>query len=195
MSDLPRIGPALAAALLLEGCPAAAEDLTSASFRLRGAHLASLAATMSGSGPRFAGSGAALGQADALGFAGRGDSLRTSAPGFWPIAAGGLPTLDVDGDGLPSWLDPDDDDDGLLDQHETATGSFVSAGDTGSDPTVADSDGDGVDDGVEVDLGTDPNDPDSTPAIPLAPPLGLALLALALLAAPRWLRRNPGGSP
>jgi hypothetical protein len=173
---------------------AAGGELTSASFRLRGAHFGALAAEQLASpGPRFSGSGVAVGQADAVGFAGGSSALETSAPGFWPIVAGGLASLDLDGDGLAAWLDPDDDDDGLLDEVETNTGVFVSASDTGSDPTNPDSDGDGVDDGTEVSIGTDPNDPDSTPQIPLAPPLALALLALLLGGAPRWLGRRPGG--
>ena len=40
----------------------------------------------------------------------------------------------------------DTDGDGVLDIHETGTGTFVSATDTGTDPRVADTDGDGVDD-------------------------------------------------
>ena len=70
---------------------------------------------------------------------------------------------------------------------------FVSGVDTGTDPTNPDSDGDGVDDGTEVNVGTDPNDAGSTPQIPVVPPLALALLALALAYAPRWLNWRPGG--
>ena len=46
-------------------------------------------------------------------------------------------------------IDPeaDTDGDGVLDIHETGTGTFVDANDTGSDPRAADSDGDGVEDG------------------------------------------------
>jgi len=51
----------------------------------------------------------------------------------------------------------DTDEDGLPDTVETVTGVFVSARDTGTDPTKADTDGDGVSDGVEVQYGTDPN--------------------------------------
>jgi len=47
----------------------------------------------------------------------------------------------------------DADADGLLDAVETGTGAFVSAGDTGTSPVRADSDGDGLRDGDEV-LGT-----------------------------------------
>jgi hypothetical protein len=61
-------------------------------------------------------------------------------------------------------------------------------------PRFSGSDGDGVDDGTEVNVGSDPNDAGSTPQIPLLPPLGLALLTLALAAAPRMLRRTHGDS-
>ena len=50
---------------------------------------------------------------------------------------------------------------------ETDSGNFVSANDTGSDPLVADTDGDGYNDS-KVTVGTDPNSPDSFP-ISMAP--------------------------
>lgn len=53
-------------------------------------------------------------------------------------------------------LDTDVDNDGLLGSVETNTGVFVDASDTGTDPQNADTDGDGVDDGAEVEAGTDP---------------------------------------
>ncbi len=62
----------------------------------------------------------------------------------------GAPVLDTDLDGLPDAI-------------ETGTGTFVDAGDTGTDPGAQDTDGDGFDDGVEVASGTDPNDINSTP--------------------------------
>jgi hypothetical protein len=62
----------------------------------------------------------------------------------------GAPVLDTDLDGLPDAI-------------ETGTGTFVDAGDTGTDPGDQDTDGDGFDDGVEVASGTDPNDINSTP--------------------------------
>ena len=65
--------------------------------------------------------------------------------------------------GLPVWLlfiaaeitlcSKDSDNDRLSDCHETNTGLFVSASDTGTDPNNADTDGDGILDGDEV-LGT-----------------------------------------
>jgi hypothetical protein len=65
--------------------------------------------------------------------------------------------IDTDGDGVPDSIDTDDDNDFLLDVHETNTGEFNSPTDTGTDPLVADSDGDGVNDGLEVEAGTNPN--------------------------------------
>lgn len=61
-----------------------------------------------------------------------------------------------DGDALGNECDTDDDNDFLLDIYETNTGVFVSPTDTGTDPLIADTDGDGVDDGIEVEAGTDP---------------------------------------
>ncbi|NDD57407.1 MAG: hypothetical protein EBZ44_06820, partial [Verrucomicrobia bacterium] len=51
---------------------------------------------------------------------------------------------------------PDTDGDGLADAFETNTGTYVSADNTGTDPTKADTDGDGVSDGSEVAAGTNP---------------------------------------
>jgi hypothetical protein len=51
----------------------------------------------------------------------------------------------------------DSDDDGLLDTHETQTGIFVSATDTGSDPYDSDSSDDGLLDGEVVTAGFNPN--------------------------------------
>jgi len=187
-------GPRIAAAgICLVGltaptlvAPASAGELTSASFRLVGSHLGALGSTgLTSTGPRFSSSGVSLGQSDALGWLGGTSTLTTTAPGFWPVVAGALPSLDVDGDGLASWIDDDDDGDGLLDAVETNTGMFVSSGDTGSDPVNPDSDGDGFGDGEEVAAGTDPNDDDSfpIPQIPLLPTWALAALACALAGA------------
>lgn len=60
-------------------------------------------------------------------------------------------------------ISPDTDGDGLPDTVETGTGVFVSARDTGTDPTKPDTDGDGTSDGIEVLYGTDPNNPAQFP--------------------------------
>ena len=62
-------------------------------------------------------------------------------------------------------LDPDTDDDGLLDGVETNDGSFDDAMvDTGTNPLLEDSDSDDFRDGAEVNLhGTDPNIASSFP--------------------------------
>ena len=160
----------MAVALALLPTGALAGDLTSTSFRLRGAHLSAAAGTE-----------ASVGQPEAIGFGASGSSLRTSAPGFWPIVAGELPQLDPDGDLIPSYLDDDDDGDGLLDVVETGTGVFVSPTDTGTDPLDPDSDGDGASDGLEVAAGTDPNDPASTPVATPALSGGARLLLVLIL--------------
>jgi hypothetical protein len=87
--------------------------------------------------------------------------------------------LDADGDTLTNLeeftngTDPKSDDtdkDGLKDNVETNTGTWVSVADTGTNPKNADSDRDGLNDGVETntntfvsatDTGTDPNKKDS----------------------------------
>ena len=87
----------------------------------------------------------------------------------------------------------DRDEDSLGNGVETNTGIFIDANDTGSNPALADSDGDGFDDGVEVAAGSDPNDAGSTPAppVPLLAPLPALILAGGLLLAMRQgLRRR-----
>ncbi len=171
--------------LLLAAGPSAAGELSSATFRLRGANLngGSRAALQSTApSPRFAGSGVALGQSGALGFSGGAASLTSAAPGFWPIAAGQFPNLDVDGDGLQAFADPDDDNDGLLDAVETNTGTFASPQDTGTDPLDPDSDGDGFADGLEVARGSDPTQAGSVPPPLIATPALHGVAPLTLLA-------------
>jgi hypothetical protein len=103
-----------------------------------------------------------------------------------PDASNDLQT-DTDADTQGDACDADDDDDGLLDFYETATGLYVSPFETGSDPLVADSDGDGFPDGLEVAQGSDPGDPLSIPvaAVP-GLPLGGALALGASLSALAW---------
>jgi arylsulfatase A-like enzyme len=55
----------------------------------------------------------------------------------------------------------DTDGDGLRDSVETGTGIYRGEQDTGTDPNVADSDGDWVPDGIEVASNTNPNDSSS----------------------------------
>ena len=61
-------------------------------------------------------------------------------------------TNDLDGDGLANWK-------------ETGTGIFISPVNTGSNPNLADTDHDGILDGLEVANRTDPNNPDTTPPV------------------------------
>lgn len=53
------------------------------------------------------------------------------------------------------------DEDGLRDSVETNTGVYLSATDTGTNPAIADSDGDSLPDGMELNLGTVPTNPAS----------------------------------
>jgi hypothetical protein len=85
------------------------------------------------------------------------------------------------GSGTRMALDRDEDD--LVNGVETGTGVFVGAGDTGSDPALKDTDGDGFEDGEEVFFwNSDPNDPNDPNAkeVPSVSALGLSVLAGAL---------------
>ena len=104
--------------------------------------------------------------------------------------------------GAPTVIHPiygvliDTDGDGVADQFETRTGIYVSPEDTGTDPDFADTDGDGFEDGREIELGTDPNDPASfpLPQVPVLPDSGVLALMGAMLAtgigAARWGSRR-----
>ncbi|MEO1830888.1 MAG: hypothetical protein ABGZ08_00030, partial [Akkermansiaceae bacterium] len=48
----------------------------------------------------------------------------------------------------------DTDGDGILDEAETNTGTYIDANDTGTDPLNPDTDGDGFNDGLEALLST-----------------------------------------
>jgi hypothetical protein len=73
---------------------------------------------------------------------------------------GALAFADNDADGIPDATDPDDDNDGLSDLDEI--------NDIGTDPLVADTDGDGLADGFEVNYRPNPADT-YTPAWDLNP--------------------------
>ena len=62
----------------------------------------------------------------------------------------GVNNNDTDGDGITDDTDTDDDGDGLDDVVETNTGTYVSASNTGTNPLVADTDGDTYSDFDEV---------------------------------------------
>ncbi len=104
-----------------------------------------------------------------------GDGLADDLDGF----------IDVDGDGVPNFIDVDSDNDGLTDREEiwmNGDGDYdpsSSGGDT--DFTNPDSDGDGVNDGAEVLAGANPLDPNYTPnGVPVGAPWTLGLLVLLL---------------
>jgi subtilisin-like proprotein convertase family protein len=94
-------------------------------------------------------------------------------------------TLTIHGFSNPLIIDSDGD--GLPDVYEDNSGVFVDATQTGTDPNNPDTDGDGVPDGVEVLLGTDPNNPLDFPTFPLS----WTWLAVALVAGGILKLRGP----
>ncbi|MDJ0852396.1 MAG: hypothetical protein QNK04_28835 [Myxococcota bacterium] len=83
----------------------------------------------------------------------------------------------------------DRDQDTLLNGVETNTGEFVDENDTGSNPAMVDTDGDGFDDDIEVfnlPNATDPNDPLSFPGGPSGVP-SLSAIGLGALAGALWI--------
>lgn len=169
--------------------PAHAATLTSASYRhVHGAPVSvaantDTALTSTAASPGIGSLEISVGEAPTVAPSGGSADLVSVFPGLWSAflgSQGGYAGLDLDADLVAFFLDPDDDGDGLLDYVETATGVFVSALDTGTNPFVADTDGDGFSDGAEVLAASDPTDPLSTPAA--APvPLAGALVQLGLL--------------
>ena len=138
---------ACSALVLLAASPAAAEDLVSPSYRLRGLHVATtgpawLASTAPA--PTIWAVGVSVGQPEAIGWGLPAAGLETSWPGFWPLVVGAFPNHDFDGDGIPSLTDTDDDADGASDAAELAG--------LGSNPLDPDSDGDGLCDGAPSSL-------------------------------------------
>ena len=82
-------------------------------------------------------------------FQGQLDEVRIYVRALSPAEVGALYVLEIG--------DLDSDNDGLDDVHETNTGTFVSATDTGSDPYDSDSSDDGLLDGEVVTAGFNPN--------------------------------------
>jgi hypothetical protein len=93
------------------------------------------------------------------------------------------PKKDTDGDGVPDYLDTDDDNDGLTDKYEEQLDTNPKVADTdgdqssdseelvdGTDPKNDDSDNDGWTDGAEKARGTNPNDPHHHPGGQNTPP-------------------------
>ena len=86
------------------------------------------------------------------------------------------------------------------------TGVYVSPSDTGTDPADPDTDSDGVDDGVEVSFGTDPNEGEGVATRPQSGVVGQRMARLrdgpvrgtvlaVSTATPSWSVPIPGGSP
>jgi hypothetical protein len=90
----------------------------------------------------------------------------------------------------------DRDDDLVPDGVESNSGEYVDLSDTGTSPTLVDTDGDGWDDGDEVyNWGTDPTDaldyPGAPPpSVPSLSPTGIGLLASLLALTVAWTTRT-----
>lgn len=132
--------------------PAFALDLSSASYRIRGASLnggGHPAMVSTAPVPAVGSLGASIGQSEALGFSGSAATLRTLAPGFWPIVGGGFPTLDSDADAIQAFRDncpfaynpAQTDSGGIDDVMPDGIGDACQCGDV---------DDDGVVDGLDV---------------------------------------------
>ena len=87
---------------------AGALELSSASYRILGSNLnggGHAAMVSTAPNPSIGSLGGSIGQSEALGFSGSTLTLRTIAPGFWPIVGGGFPTLDSDADVIAAYRD------------------------------------------------------------------------------------------
>jgi hypothetical protein len=87
---------------------AGAIELSSASYRILGSNLnggGHPAMVSTAASPAIGSLGGSVGQSEALGFSGSALTLRTIAPGFWPIVSGGFPTLDSDADVIAAYRD------------------------------------------------------------------------------------------
>jgi cysteine-rich repeat protein len=82
-----------------------------------------------------------------------------------PVGAAQTVTYTAVPPGSGTRMGVDRDEDTLLNGVETNTGTFVDINDTGTSPALADTDGDGFDDDVEVAGGTDPTDPQDFPVV------------------------------
>lgn len=99
--------------LLLLAQNAPGFEVTSAHYRIRGGNLnggGHAAMVSTAPVPKIGALGGSIGQAEALGWSGSLVSLRTIAPGFWPIVAGGFPNLDADLDVIQAFRDDCVDD-------------------------------------------------------------------------------------
>jgi hypothetical protein len=149
---------ALVALVLFASAPAwltdtaGAVEMSSASYRILGANLnggGHPALVSTAPVPAIGSVGTSIGQSEALGFSGSLATLRTIAPGFWPIVGGGFPTLDSDADAIQSFRDncpfafnPTQTDSGGIDD--------VAADGIGDACQCGDVDDDGIVDALDV---------------------------------------------
>lgn len=96
---------------------------------------------------------------------------------------------DTDGDDIPNNIDDDDDGDGLLDVVESDSGTYVDEDDTGTDPLIADTDGDTYPDGDEVTASSELGYV-SNPTIPNY----FSMAVPGNYATPQWQANGDGGT-
>jgi hypothetical protein len=99
---------ALLSVLALFALQSSAEDLTSASYRLRGGTLSGgggVALQSTAPAPAIGSAGVTIGQSGPIGISTGPTSGITLHAGFWPIAASDAELLDSDGDGIPDASD------------------------------------------------------------------------------------------
>ena len=92
---------------LVVASPSLAATMSSASYRVVGANAnggGSALMLSTAPSPAIGALGASVGQSEALGFSGSLVTLRTIAPGFWPLV-GGFPHLDSDADLIQAFRD------------------------------------------------------------------------------------------
>jgi hypothetical protein len=146
-----RVTVIAAAGALWFASAAGASDMSSTSYRIRGSNVNGggvSVMTSTAPSPKVGALGSSVGQAEALGWSGSLITLKSVAPGFWPIVAGGFPTLDSDADLIAAYRDNcrftynpgQEDTGGLLTLIPDGIGNACQCGDVDDDGDVDDFD-------------------------------------------------------